>query len=59
MPTCKICHRFKTKKVLSYHQKRCIPSKKDVEHYRNSKGLSMITIENKKKKLAKKQGMKK
>lgn len=54
MPVCKKCHNFKKKRVLVRHEKLCIPTKKDIEHYRNSKGLSERAIENKKKRAAKK-----
>ena len=38
MAKCNKCHKFKTRSVLSRHQKLCIPSRKDVMYFLISRG---------------------
>ena len=53
MGFCKHCHRYKTKAVLSRHEKKCIPSKVDMDHFFASKSgkhaedCSCVTCKNK------------
>lgn len=37
MPVCRKCHRFKSKRIHKQHQKKCIPSDSDMDHYLRSK----------------------